>query len=126
MDPERVSRPLGTVSRISPRRQALRLLGAAGLAAAGASATLTADAKKRCRKRLQACDSNKQCCGGGGDSACRPLGTNKSHCVPLPTQFCCGQEGASCKFDNQSCDCCGDLLCIGPSGKKGKCQPEPT
>ena len=118
MDAERLSRLLESVSRLSPRRKALRLLGAAGLAAAGVSATSTADAKKRCKKRMRACASNKQCCG---TSACQPLGGNKPYCSPMPEQFCCAQEGATCKSDNDGCDCCGELVCVGPPGQKGKC-----
>ncbi len=118
------------ISDSTPRRVALRLLGATGFAAIAArlsdedvDARKKKKRKKRCRQRRHACGGEKKCCGA--NTACREFPT--ASCTTLTGRLCCGLEGAEC--DNSiginNCDCCDGLFCGGIDGI-GRCQEEPT
>lgn len=121
-----LKRLAGKISESTPRRVALRLLGATGFATiASRLSEEEADAKKkkkRCRKRRQICGGKKKCCGT--DTACREFPT--ATCTTLTGRLCCGLEGAAC--DNSTginnCDCCDGLFCGGVG--IGQCQEEPA
>jgi len=107
------------ISESTPRRVALRLLGATGLATiASRLGDEEADGrkkkKKRCRTRRQTCGGKKKCCGA--DTACREFPT--ATCSSFTGRLCCGLEGAVCdkSFGINACDCCDGLFCGGVSG----------
>lgn len=134
MDGYRFDRMIKTLAAALPRRDALKSLGASGVAALGSRLRFhdSAEGKKkkkkkkkdRCRDRRQSCGGKKKCCGK--NTACRSFPTPT--CMTLSGRRCCGLEGAPCSNDPDinNCDCCDGLFCGGFIGEPGHCQEEPS
>jgi hypothetical protein len=149
MDGKQFDQIVKILSNFTLRRDALKsLVGAAVAASLGIAETSAKKKKKKkgrkkkkkrtddvvvpppppppppCVNRRQPCGTGAKCCGEElGLVACRQFPTVT--CPTLSGPRCCGLEGADC--DNSvginNCDCCDGLFCGGTTGI-GKCQEE--
>jgi hypothetical protein len=101
---------------VAPRRAAIQTIAGTGLAVA--SGTVGSDVagakkkkKKRCRRRTQTCGGKKKCCKKSELVVCDVV-TLPMECADSAKDVCCGQDGAPCNPDRNSCDCCGELFCV--------------
>lgn len=112
----------------APRRQAVRTIAGAGLAAVVSRVGIdSVDAKRRCRKRLKTCGGKKKCCNNSGFIKCgEVVDTSKPQCEGFSGRYCCGQDGAACDPELGNCDCCGELFCWPYSEELSLCRSEAT
>ena len=125
MDIPSLQRVLEKLSAAMPRRETVKTITGAGIAAVAAA--FSGDgiaAKRRCRRRRSTCGGKKKCCNrSSGLIACQQFPSQQ--CDAQDGRRCCGLEGATCNNDFGHCDCCPGFFCSGITGQ-GFCQEEPT
>jgi hypothetical protein len=137
MDGELFDRIAKHLAGLTPRRDAVKVVAAGGLASVGAGllkvhATAKKKKKNRCRKFGQTCGGKNKCCKNKGPASCQEFDNQECFGVDLSGKRCCGLEGAICNpnfgdpgaFGN--CSCCHPLFCGQQPGGKFRCQNEDT
>ena len=140
MDSRLFDRITKTLADTGPRRNAVKALAGAGLAAFATKLSVD-DASARCQRIGQTCGGNKRCCNQSGLVSCEDFPTSLCRRPERPDgKRCCGQEGARCdpKFGNPieprdvspnsrgNCSCCDPLYCGKQTNGEFRCQPEDT
>jgi hypothetical protein len=117
MDASLFDRITKTLADASPRRNAVKALAGAGLAAVSTRLGVN-DASARCQDIGKSCDGGKTCCNTSGLVSCEPFPQGECFDPGVPDGLrCCGGVGAPCdphfgfrgKFGN--CSCCAPLFC---------------
>jgi hypothetical protein len=139
MDASLFDRITKTLADAGPRRNAVKALAGAGLAAVTTRLGVN-EASARCQKIGERCGGNKKCCNKSGLVSCEDFPTSRCLHPQKPAgKRCCGQEGARCdpRFGDPieprdvspdsrgNCSCCDPLYCSKSTGEF-RCQSEDT
>jgi hypothetical protein len=117
MDGRLFDRITKTLADVGPRRNAVKALAGAGLAAVTTRLGIS-DASASCQKIGQVCNANKTCCNKSGLVTCESFPQGECFHPHVSGPFrCCGGVGAPCdphfgfrgKYGN--CSCCAPLFC---------------